>query len=110
MKKNIEKRLEELERRLGPVEKGGETPFFIQHVRDETPEEFQARLKALGTTEAMPIFIIARPGDSFFDEKDFKENAECEAGLKELEKSGNTERAFIIRVIHIKKSGQGPGE
>lgn len=107
MKKSIEKRIEELEKRLGPKKKKGPMPIFTQHVRDETPGEFQARLRALGVTEGSPIFITGRPGDHLFNEEEIKENAECDAGLKELEKSGDTEGALIIRVVHVKKPGPG---
>jgi hypothetical protein len=105
LRKSIQNRIEDLERRLGPKHKKGPLPVFTRHVRDETPEEFQARLRALGATEGTPIFIMGRPGDSLFDKEDLEENAECEAGLKKLKESGDEERAFVIEVVHIKKAG-----
>jgi hypothetical protein len=107
LKKSIEKRVEELEKRLKPKKKSKPLCVFIRPVGYDgmTDERFEVERKDLEKWH-VGAFILPRPGDSF--QKTAAE-AYAEKKLKELERS-DRDRALIIEVVHIEKRGQGPGK
>jgi len=105
LKKSIEKRVEELEKRLAPTSPRGSAIVFIRPIGFDgmTREDFDAAIKALGADQG--AFILPRPGDSFdkaASEKDAEARLKAGAG-----------RAFVIEVVKVKKpepSSAGPGD
>jgi len=83
LKRNIEKRLEELERRLGPKKKSKPGLIFFHHVHgdDITDEEFEASMKGY----------------------DAAQNAEYE----KHKKSGNADPALVVTIVHTPKGKGG---